>query len=135
MSCEKPTVPFCAWCFDPEHPDPAHHPGGQVRHDVHVDAIAERRFAILWVTTGDFYELMTNVALGRCWLPRFKDLPTGAQVVGGNYDFARGALGVCLAHPSFAGVPPGEQIPFLEPTVEVWRAAEVAPPAPAEAPP
>jgi DNA-directed RNA polymerase subunit RPC12/RpoP len=26
-------VDFCNWCPDPQHPNPAFHPGGQARHE------------------------------------------------------------------------------------------------------
>lgn len=29
---KQETVTYCAWCPDPNHPDPDHHPNGQVAH-------------------------------------------------------------------------------------------------------
>jgi hypothetical protein len=74
-----------------------------------------RNLAILWINAQD---LITIIGLLGSQLnsvrPICSNLPAGAIVRGVDYDFGRQSFAVLLEHESFAKVPDGDEIPWLD---------------------
>lgn len=94
-----------------------------------MDAYNERRVRRLIIGQRTMETILhaMNGPPGAVSLPRFNDLPQGANLHGVNYDWTRNSFWILVSHDSFGRVPDGEEIPAMGQNVECMQFVPLVP--------
>ncbi len=92
-----------------------------------MNYMADGRLKVAWVAT-DFLVEILNITSGErplpdvICLPMLTGVPSGTVVLNVAHDRYRKEVGLLLWNPSFERVPNGEEIPSLNPSMEIsWE--------------